>query len=172
MNLLQEYQVSKHLDNLHRRFGQELFQRESLKLEKAIGPLDEDVAPILAFRAAVDRNDRLKEQQKKTRAKAIVDQKHDWLLDQFMDGKSITELADKLNLPESSLRWYIQQNPDLKKVYRMLKPRRNYMTKELAAKINKMLEQGYTHRVIANTLHVNIYQVEYQQAKRQKAGLV
>lgn len=58
-----------------------------------------------------------------------------------------------------------------KKVYRMMRGRRGYMSEDTAVKIRKMLSEGYTHAVIVATLHVTPSQVEYQQSKR-KAGLV
>lgn len=171
MNLLQKYQVSKHLDNLHRRFGEEPFRRESMRLEDIAGPLDEDVAPILEFRAAVDLRDRLKEKRGNIRARTAVMLKRGWLLKQFMQAKSINVLAKELDVPAGSLRWYVQKDPELKKVYQMMRGRRKYIAEDTAVKIRKMLSEGYTHEVIVATLHVTPSQVEYQQAKR-KAGLV
>ena len=171
MNLLQKYQVSKHLDNLHRRFGEEPFRRESMRLEDIAGPLDEDVAPILEFREAVDRNDRLKMKRGNVRAQVLVKLKRDWIMEQIVQGKSAPAIAEELDIPVGSLRWYVQKDSELKKVYRMMRGRRGYMSEDTAVKIRKMLSEGYTHAVIVATLHVTPSQVEYQQSKR-KAGLV
>ena len=171
MNLLQKYQVSKHLDNLHRQFGEEPFRRESMRLEDIAGPLDEDVAPILEFREAVDRSDRLKMKRGNVRAQVLVKLKRDWIMEQIMQGKSAPAIAEELDVPSGSLRWYVQKDPELKRVYQMMSNRRKYISRDTAVKIRKMLSEGYTHAVIIATLHVTPSQVEYQQSKR-KAGLV
>lgn len=172
MNLLEKHHVQDHLTNLKHRINPHDFHQDSLKIEDILGPHDVDVKPILAFRAEVDRRDKEKAQRRATRARAIVAQKSDWLLDQFMKGKSIPTLAEELDISAPTLRYYVKQDPDLSKVYRMMRYRRGYESQSTAAKIREMLEAGCTHSVIAMTLHVTRKQVEYQQYKRRKAGLV
>lgn len=172
MNLLEKYHVQDHLTNLKHRINSHDFHQDSLKIEDIFGPLDIDVAPILAFRAEFNRRDKEKAQRRTTRARAIVTQKSDWLLDQFMKGKSIPALAEELDISASTLRYYVKQDPDLSKVYRMMRYRRGYESQSTATKIREILEAGCTHSVIAMTLHMTRKQVEYQQYKRRKAGLV
>ena len=165
-----QYEVGKHVDNLKARFGEEQMRRVK-RYEDLAGPLDEDVVPILEFRAAIDLRDRLKEKRGNIRARTAVMLKRDWLLKQFMQAKSINALAKELDVPAGSLRWYVQKDPELKRVYQMMSNRRKYISRDTAVKIRKMLSEGYTHAVIIATLHVTPSQVEYQQSKR-KAGLV
>ena len=58
MDLVKKYEIGKHLDNLHRRLDDEAFKRTSIYFEDLLGPLDVDVAPILAFRAEMRKRDR------------------------------------------------------------------------------------------------------------------
>lgn len=172
MNLLEKYQVQDHLTNIKHRIDPHDFHQDALKIEDVLGPLDVDVAPILVFRAEIDRRDKAKAQRRATRAQKLVTQKSDWLLDQFMDGKSIPALAEELDISAPTLRYYVKRDPDLSKVYRMMRYRRGYDSRSTASKIREMLEAGCTQKIIAMTLHVTRKQVEYQQYKRRKAGLV
>lgn len=165
-----QYEIGQHVDNLRARFGEERMQRVK-RYEDLAGPLDKDIAPILEFREAIDLRDRLKEKRGNIRARTVVMLKRDWLLKQFMQDKSINALAKELDVPAGSLRWYVQKDPELKRVYQMMSNRRKYISEATAVKIRKMLSEGYTHAVIIATLHVTPSQVEYQQSKR-KAGLV
>lgn len=145
--------------------------RRVKRYEDLAGPLDEDVAPILEFREAVDRSDRLKMKRGNVRAQVLVKLKRDWIMEQIVQGKSAPAIAEELDIPVGSLRWYVQKDPELKRVYQMMSNRRKYISEATAVKIRKMLSEGYTHAVIIATLHVTPSQVEYQQSKR-KAGLV
>lgn len=171
MNLLEKYHVQEHLTNIKNRVEPRVFQN-ALKVEDILGPHDVDVAPILAFRAEIDRRDKAKAKQRVTRTQKLVTQKSDWLLNQFMGGKSIPALAEELDISAPTLRHYVKRDPDLSKVYRMMRYRRGYESQSTAAKIREMLEAGCTQKVIAMTLHVTRKQVEYQQYKRRKAGLI
>ena len=172
MNLLEKYHVQDHLTNLKDRIDPHDFHQDSLKIEDILGPRDVDVKPILDFRAEINRRDEEKAKQRATRAQKLVAQKSDWLLGQFMGGKSIPALAEKLDISAPTLRYYVKRDPDLSKVYRMMRYRRVYESRSTASKIREMLEAGCTHKVISMTLHVTKKQVEYQQYKRRKAGLV
>lgn len=171
MDLVKKYEICKHLDSLHKRLDSAVFGRTSIYFEDIAGPLDEDVAPILEFRAAVEQNDRLKMKRGNVRAQVLVKLKRDWIMKQIVQGKSAPAIAEELDVPVGSFRWYVQKDSELKKVYRMMRGRRGYMSEDTAVKIRKMLSEGYTHAVIIATLHVTPSQVEYQQSKR-KAGLV
>ena len=172
MNLLEKYHVQEHLTNLKDRINPHDFHQDSLKVEDILGPHDDDVAPILAFRDEINRRDEEKAKQRVTRAQKLVTQKSDWLLDQFMKGKSVPILAEELDISATTLRHYVKLDPDLSKVYRMMRYRRGYESQSTAAKIREMLEAGCTQKVIAMALHVTRKQVEYQQYKRRKAGWV
>ena len=172
MNLVEKYHVLKHLTNLEDRINPHDFHQDSLKIEDILGSHDVDVKPILDFRAEINRRDEEKAKQRATRAQKLVTQKSDWLLDQFMKGKSVPILAEELDISGPTLRHYVKLDPDLSKVYRMMRDRRGYESKSTAAKICEMLEAGCTQKVIAMALHVTEKQVEYQQYKRRKAGLV
>lgn len=172
MNLLDKYHVQEHLTNLKDRIDPYYFHQDSLKIEDILGPHDVDVKPIIDFRAEIDRRDEAKAKQRVTRAQKLVTQKSDWLLNQFVKGKSIPILAEELDISAPTLRHYVKRDPDLSKVYRMMQYRREYDSQSTAAKIREMLEAGCTQKVIAMALHVTRRQVEYQQYKRRKAGLV
>lgn len=172
MNLLDKYHVQEHLTNLKDRIDPYYFHQDSLKIEDILGPHDVDVKPIIDFRAEIDRRDEEKAKQRVTRAQKLVIQKSDWLLDQFMNGKSIPVLAEELDISGPTLRHYVKLDPDLSKVYRMMHDRRRYESQSTASKIQEMLEAGCTHKVIEMALHVTRKQIEYQQYKRRKAGLV
>ena len=172
MNLLDKYQVQDHLTNLKDRIDPHDFHQDSLKIEDILGSHDVDVKPILDFRAEINRRDKEKAQRRATRTQKLVTQKSDWLLDQFMKGKPIPVLAEELDISAPTLRYYVKRDPDLSKVYRMMRYRRVYESRSTASKIREMLEAGCTHKVISMTLHVTLKQVEYQQYKRRKAGLV
>ena len=170
MNLLQKYQVSKHLDNLHRRFGEEPFRRESMRLEDIAGPLDEDVAPILAFRAECSKHDATAEKHREDVADVVAQNKQ-LLLRQFIQGKTVVYMAKELDIDPGLLYYHIKKDPDLHNVYHMMRYRRGYAAKNNSAKIWEMLDQGYSKTVIAATVGVSPNQVKYQQARRQKMGL-
>lgn len=172
LNLLENYHVQEHLTNLKDRINPHDFHQDSLKIEDILGPDDVDVKPILAFRAEINRRDEEEAKQRVTRTQKLVDQKSDWLLDQFIKGKSIPALAEELDISGPTLRHYVKMDPNLSKVYRMMRDRRGYESKSTAAKIREMLEAGCTQKVIAMALHVTRKQVEYQQYKRREAGLV
>ena len=169
MNLLEKYHVQEHLTNLKGRIDPHDFHQDSLKIEDILGSHDVDVKPILAFRAEIDRRDKEKAQRRVTRAQKLVTQKSDWLLNQFVKGKSIPILAEELDISGPTLRHYVKRDPDLSKVYRMMRYRREYDSRSTASKIQEMLEAGCTQKVIAMALHVTRKQVEYQQYKRRKA---
>ena len=170
MNLLQKYQVSKHLDNLHRRFGEEPFRRESMRLEDIAGPLDDDVAPILAFRAECSKHDATAEKHREDVADVVAQNKQ-LLLRQFIQGKTVVYMAKELDIDPGLLYYHIKKDPDLHNVYHMMRYRRGYAAKNNSAKIWEMLDQGYSKTVIAATVGVSPNQVKYQQARRQKMGL-
>lgn len=175
MNLLDKYHVQDHLTNLKDRIDPHDFHQDSLKIEDILGSHDIDVKPILAFRAEIDRRDKAKAKQRakrETRAQKLVKKKSDWLLNQFMKGKSIPVLAEELDISAPTLRYYVKLDPDLSKVYRMMRYRRQHDSRSTASKIREMLEAGCSQKVIAMALHVTRKQVEYQQYKRRKAGLV
>lgn len=172
MNLLEKYHVLEHLTKLEDRIDPYYFHQDSLKIEDILGPHDVDVKPILDFRAEIDRRDEAKAKQRVTRTQKLVTQKSDWLLDQFIKGKPIPVLAEELDVSAPTLRHYVKRDPDLSKVYRMMQYRREYDSKSTASKIWEMLEAGCTQKTIAMALHVTRKQVEYQQYKRRKAGLV
>lgn len=171
MNLLEKYHVQEHLTNIKNRVDPRNFHN-ALKVEDILGSHDVDVAPILAFRAEIERRDEAKAKQRVTRTQKLVTQKSDWLLNQFMKGKSIPALAEELDISGPTLRHYVKRDPDLSKVYRMMRYRRGYESQSTASKIREMLEAGCTQKTIAMALHVTRKQVEYQQYKRRKAGLV
>lgn len=172
MNLLEKYHVQEHLTSLKDRIDPHDFHQDSLKIEDILGSHDVDVKPILEFRAEIDRRDKAKAKRRVTRAQKLVAQKSDWLLNQFMKGKSIPVLAEELDITAPTLRHYVKLDPDLSKVYQMMRYRRGYVSQSTASKIREMLEAGCSQRVIAMALHVTGNQVEYQQYKRRKAGLV
>ena len=172
MNLVEKYHVLEHLTNLKDRINPRDFHQDSLKIEDILGSHDVDVKPILDFRAEINRRDEEKAKQRVTRAQKLVNQKSDWLLGQFMKGKSIPVLAEELDISGPTLRHYVKLDPDLSKVYRMMQYRREYNYRSTASKIQEMLEAGCTHKVIEMALHVTRKQIEYQQYKRRKAGLV
>lgn len=171
MDLVKEYEVGKHLDNLHKRLGKGLFRQESLYFEGLLGPLDEDVAPILAFRAECNKHDREAEQYRIEVADIVADNKQ-WLLKQFIQGKTVIYMADKLGIQPGALYYHVKKDPDLHNVYHMMRYRRGYVAKTNSAKIWEMLDQGYSKNVIAATVGVTPNQVKYQQARRRKMGLV
>lgn len=171
MDLVKKYEIGKHLDNLHRRLGDEAFKRTSIYFEDLLGPLDVDVAPILAFRAEMRKRDRGMEKRQAEVVNTVAKNKQ-WLLQQLIQGKTVVYLAKKLDIDPGLLYYHVKKDPDLHNVYHMMRYRRGYVAKNTAAKIWEMLDQGYSKNVIAATVGVSPNQVKYQQARRRKMGLV
>lgn len=171
MDLVKKYEIGKHLDSLHRRLDNEVFGRTSIYFEDLLDPSDKDVAPILAFRAECSKHDEMKEEDRENVANVIAQSKKR-LLQQFVQGKTVIYMAKELDIDPGLLYYHIKKDPDLHNVYHMMRYRRGYVAKSNSAKIWEMLDQGYSKTVIAATVGVSPNQVKYQQARRQKMGLV
>lgn len=172
MNLVAKYQINDHLDNLRRRFGSQLFKRENERLEDIVSPLDEDLAPILAFRKECSKSDRQLAYQRSNHNKEYLDDSRNTIMKEIMAGKALAYMAEWLGVTKNVLRHYIDRDNDLHVLYQMTRPRRGYLSEDTVAKIFDLIDQGYTHKQVADKLGINIKQVDYQQAKRRKAGLV
>lgn len=170
MDLVEKYEIGKHLDNLHRRLGDEAFKRTSIYFEDLLGPLDVDVAPILAFRAEMNKRDRSAEKHRSEVVYTVADNKQ-WLLEQFMRGETVVQLAKKLDIDPGLLYYHVKKDPDLHSVYHMMRYRRGYVAKSTAAKIWDMLDEGHSLATIAARLHISRDRVKYQRDKRRRMGL-
>lgn len=171
MDLVKKYEIGKHLDNLHRRLGDEAFKRTSIYFEDLLGPLDVDVAPILAFQAEMRKRDRGMEKRQAEVVHTVAKNKQ-WLLRQFIQGKTVVYLAKKLDIDPGPLYYHVKKDPDLHNVYHMMRYRRGYVAKNTAARIWEMLDEGHSLATIASRLHISRDRVKYQRDKRRKMGLV
>lgn len=170
MDLVKKYEIDKHLDSLHKRLDSEVFGRTSIYFEDILGPLDVDVAPILAFRAECSKHDATAEKHREDVADVVAQNKRR-LLQQFIQGKTVVYMAKELDIDPELLYYHVKKDPDLHNVYHMMRYRRGYVAKNNSAKIWEMLDQGYSKTVIAATVGVSPNQVKYQQARRRKMGL-
>lgn len=170
MDLVKKYEIGKHLDSLHERLDSAVFGRTSIYFEDILGPHDDDVAPILAFRAECSKHDATAEKHREDVADVVAQNKRR-LLQQFIQGKTVVYMAKELDIDPELLYYHVKKDPDLHNVYHMVRYRRGYVAKNNSAKIWEMLDQGYSKTVIAATVGVSPNQVKYQQARRRKMGL-
>lgn len=170
MDLVKKYEIGKHLDSLHKRLDSAVFGRTSIYFEDILGPHDDDVAPILAFRAECSKHDATAEKHREDVADVVAQNKRR-LLQQFIQGKTVVYMAKELDIDPELLYYHVKKDPDLHNVYHMMRYRRGYVAKNNSAKIWEMLDQGYSKTVIAAAVGVSPNQVKYQQARRRKMGL-
>lgn len=172
MDLIAKYHINDHLDNLRRRFGAQLFSDKSKPLEETVGPLDKDVAPILALRNELRKNERQLAYERSNHTKEYLDSSRNAIMKEMMAGKTLAYMAEWLDVTQTVLRHYINSDHDLRILYQMTRSRRGYIPIDTVHKIFELIDQGYTHKQVADKLGLNVKQVDYQSAKRRKAGLV
>lgn len=175
MDLVKKYEIGKHLDSLHERLDSAVFGRTSIYFEDILGPHDDDVAPILAFRAECSKRDTMAEKRQEDAAQEdiadVVAENKQRLLQQFIKGKTIIYMARELDIDPGLLYYHIRKDQDLHAVYHMMRYRQGYAVKNTTAKIWDMLDEGCTLATIASKLNVSRDRVKYQRDKRRKMGL-